>query len=241
MPALIPVRDDRGRRGPTIVTTGIIGIWIVAYIAAVQSTPAEYQAFQHHFGLDIDGWNERFSTMGHASGLAKLWHLGALIVPLITYKLLHAGPIHLFANVFTFWVFGGRIEARAGWFRFLLFHELVGVAVAAAELWQGARSGVVLGASGTVAGSITAYLCLHFQSRVRVMFPLLVWPVFFDIPAVVVVLCWCGLQIPNVVRLLQFDQARPVAWIGFLAGAVSAFALLPLITVGRTPSKKAAR
>lgn len=223
------------------MTFCIVGLWIAAFIAAMRSTPDEYQAFQRHFGLDIGTWHERWETMKRAGGLARLWHLGALLVPLCTYKLLHLGPVHLFSNVFTFLVFGGRIEARAGWWRFLLFHEAVGMVVGAVELWRGATGAVVIGASASVAAVITAYLLLHLGSRIRVVFPLVVWPVFFEIPAVVVALCWGGLQAPGVVRLLQFEGARPLALWGHAAGIGAAVALLPIVAFGRARKGRGGR
>lgn len=98
----------------------------------------------------------------------------ALAVPewftLVSYMFLHGDLLHLGANMLFLWVFGDNVEDALGHARFLAFYLLCGVAAALAHTLMSPISKLpLIGASGSVAGVIAAYLLLHPHVRVWVL------------------------------------------------------------------------
>jgi membrane associated rhomboid family serine protease/Zn-finger nucleic acid-binding protein len=80
----------------------------------------------------------------------------------------HAGFLHLFGNLFYFWLFGSAVETRLGLRRFLGLYFATGLAVNAIYLFTHPSSMVpVLGASGAVSGILGAYVVLFPSANVR--------------------------------------------------------------------------
>jgi membrane associated rhomboid family serine protease len=91
-------------------------------------------------------------------------------VTLVTYQFLHAGWLHLLSNMAFLWVFGDNVEDAMGHLRFLAFYLLCGVGAALAHGMIDPQSTIPLvGASGSVAGVIAAYLMLHPKVKVWVL------------------------------------------------------------------------
>jgi membrane associated rhomboid family serine protease len=86
---------------------------------------------------------------------------GALPAPLtiITSMFLHANFMHVFGNMIFLFVFGDDIEEAIGHWRFLVFYIACGFGAALAFILSDPSSNVdLIGASGAVAGVISAYL-----------------------------------------------------------------------------------
>jgi len=88
----------------------------------------------------------------------------------ITYAFMHADIFHLGGNMLFLWVFGDNVEDALGHFRFLIFYLLC---AAAGALMHGIilpKSEMpLIGASGAIAGIVSAYLLLHPRVRVWVL------------------------------------------------------------------------
>lgn len=99
---------------------------------------------------------------------------GLVLVPenatYITYAFLHGDFMHLASNMLFLWVFGDNVEDALGHFRFLIFYLLC---AAAGALMHGIilpKSEMpLIGASGAIAGIVSAYLLLHPRVRVWVL------------------------------------------------------------------------
>lgn len=86
---------------------------------------------------------------------------GGLPAPLtlITSMFLHANFMHVFGNMLFLFVFGDDIEEAIGHWRFLVFYLASGLGAALAFILSDPGSDVdLIGASGAVAGVISAYL-----------------------------------------------------------------------------------
>jgi membrane associated rhomboid family serine protease len=113
-----------------------------------------------------------------------LWPLntdGVALVPsfhvwqLLTYGFLHAGPAHLFFNMFALYMFGGEIERLLGPRRFLVYYLVCVVGAAVTQLFVMDRLGgppaATVGASGGVFGLLLAFGLAYPQRRIILLFP----------------------------------------------------------------------
>jgi membrane associated rhomboid family serine protease len=141
---------------------------------------------------------------------------------LFSYMFLHGDIFHLAGNMLFLWVFGDNVEDALGHLKFLVFYLACGVFAALFYAWlvQGRpeSTGVLIGASGAVAGVIAAYLMLHPRVRVWV---LALKAIPLRISAAFVLGLWVLWQIVMVSLPQQFGQVAWGAHIGgLLAGAV---------------------
>jgi membrane associated rhomboid family serine protease len=150
-----------------------------------------------------------------------------ILFTMISYIFLHATPIHLGGNLLAMWVFGDNIEDSMGHWRYLLFFILCGMAGAGGEALFSDSPGVpVIGASGSIAGLMGAYLLLHPRARVLV---LVAYRVPVLVPAAVIVGLTLTLDLIAALSPLMPSDVMIAFWAhigGFVAGAA-------LITVMR--------
>lgn len=156
---------------------------------------------------------------GPANGIGD-----ALAVPesftLVTYMFLHGDPFHLFGNMLFLWVFGDNVEDALGHLRFLVFYLACGIFAGlvhafVVENWITTSSGVpLIGASGAVAGVITAYLMLHPHVRVWVL-------AFRFIPLRISAMFALGAWILSQFVMLALPNIGPVAWWAHIGGIVA--------------------
>jgi membrane associated rhomboid family serine protease len=88
----------------------------------------------------------------------------------VTYAFLHGNFMHLAGNMLFIWVFGDNVEDAMGHVRYLFFYvccAAAGAFVHALVLPQ--SEAPLIGASGSAAGVITAYLLLHPRVKVWVL------------------------------------------------------------------------
>jgi membrane associated rhomboid family serine protease len=105
------------------------------------------------------------------SGSGSIFVRGVLFGPavaqgdwwrLITSAFLHASLLHVGMNMLVLWIVGGQMERALGSSRFLLIYMTSALAGAAGALLQ-TPTGLVLGASGAIAGLVGAALVLERQ------------------------------------------------------------------------------
>ena len=89
---------------------------------------------------------------------------------LITYSFLHGSFWHVFGNMIFLWVFGDDIEEALGHWRFLAFYFGCCIGAGLVYVWSDPSSNVeLIGASGAVAGVISAYLMFRPCEKVFVL------------------------------------------------------------------------
>lgn len=141
----------------------------------------------------------------------------------ISYAFLHGDALHLGGNMLFLWVFGDNIEDALGHIKFLIFYILCAIAGALLHGLAAPDSTIpLIGASGAVAGIISAYLILHPSVKVWVL-------AFARIPLRVP--AWICLALWIAFQFLMFFAAGEdqVSWAahvgGIIAGAVLVFIL----------------
>ena len=145
---------------------------------------------------------------------------------------LHASAAHLLGNMWFLYLFGGLVERYLGSLKFVLAYLGFGIIATLAHIAFGGTvctvtdTGVVIGASGAIAGVMGAFLALRPKAKVKTMlgfFRPFVWSV--NAPAYLFLGYW-----------LLMDALQHIGWIGvetdvahwahiggFLAGAVFIF------------------
>ncbi len=150
------------------------------------------------------------------------------IVTPITSMFLHGGWAHLLGNCLFLWVFGNNVEDSMGRGRFLAFYLLCGLVASATHAFFDAASPVpTVGASGAISGTLGAYLLLYPQVRVKVLIPILIFPLIVHVRAWVMLLMWFGWQVlsglPQLMSVRSEVSGGVAVWAhvgGFVAGVV---------------------
>ena len=145
---------------------------------------------------------------------------------LVTSLFIHAGWLHITANVVGLWLFGGNVEDVFGRSRFLAFYVLCGATAAVAHLaahpWSAAP---LVGASGALAGVMGAYLVLFPGSRILTVLYGIVFLDLIEVPAAFYIGLWFILQLFSGVGSHAPEAAHGtlVLWptaVGFATGAL---------------------
>jgi membrane associated rhomboid family serine protease len=118
------------------------------------------------FFLQAASGSDQMDQFDHVAGLIPAAFKGVPIsgtlpapVTLITSMFLHANFMHVFGNMIFLFVFGDDIEEVLGHWRFLVFYLVCGIGAGLTFVLSDLSSTTeLIGASGAVAGVISAYL-----------------------------------------------------------------------------------
>ena len=208
----VPLRDDNPLRVIRWqwVTASLIATNIAVFLLQLTAPGQIYAASFAEIPAEL---------LGTGGGAVRGPNVFAIpeVLTLITYQFLHGSPMHLIGNMLFLWVFGDNVEDAMGHVRFLVFYLLCGIAGGLAHAVMTPSSTIpLIGASGAVAGVITAYLILH--PRVRV------WVLAFRFIPLKITAAWAlGAWIATQFVMLFIPDGSPVAWWahigGILAGA----------------------
>ena len=146
---------------------------------------------------------------------------------LLTSIFLHGGWMHLIGNMLFLWVFGDNIEATIGSVKFFFFYLFGGIAASITHILLDMNSIVPsVGASGSIAAVLGAYLIMFPKSKVKI----LVLIIFrnFQVPAIAFLGLWFVQQlISGVGEIGKNSDTGGVAWWahigGFVFGVVCGF------------------
>lgn len=153
------------------------------------------------------------------------WEVG---VTLFTSLFLHGGFVHLLGNLIFLWVFGPAIEDAMGHPRYFFFFLACGAAGSLAHTALFPSSPIPsIGASGSIAGLLGAFLMLRPMARIVTLLPLVVYWAMIEVPAVLFMPVWFATQFFNGYASLNAARATQevagIAWWahvgGFLFGA----------------------
>ena len=216
---MIPIRDSIPCHIRPVVTWSLMAICIVVFLIMVLMPNYMSQHWLHLYGMvpiryTNPVWAKHF-------GLPPDYHLSFM-----TSLFLHGGWAHLLVNMMFMWIFADNIEDLMGHKRFLMFYLLCGV-IASAVQWYFAQNLVVpvVGASGAIAGVLGAYFFRFPQARVTILLPILIFPFFFEVPAIAFLGLWVILQLQELTTaVVSPGAATQSAWWahlgGFVAGAL---------------------
>jgi hypothetical protein len=221
---MIPIRDQIQSKSYPVVTRGIIGVNVLAFLYQMMQGE-NLERFISVYGLVP----ARYSVPEVASHFSSVEQVFALF----SFMFLHGGFLHILGNMWFLHIFGDNVEERMGPTRFLLFYLLCGWASGFAHLWANWTSTVpTIGASGAIAGVMGAYLILFPGARIITLIPIFFIPYFIEIPAVVFLGIWFLFQF-FYASLSGPEGSGGIAWWAHIGGfvfgmiAVKLFSHLP--------------
>jgi len=168
---LIPFRDEARADSAPLLTILLIGLNVTIYLFA--SLSGALQRLILEFGF----------TPGTL-----------LIKPevIVSSLFIHANLLHLVSNMWFLWIYGDNIEDRFGRLPFLGLYLLSGIVGNFLHtIFTGFSTTVpVIGASGAVAGVMGSFLICFPKAKIKTMLFLIIYPVFFKIPALLLLGLW---------------------------------------------------
>jgi membrane associated rhomboid family serine protease len=216
---MFPIRDTVPSRNYPYMTRLLIVVNALAFIYELMLPERALEQFMYLFGIVP----ARFT---HPEWAAYVGFPGGDYMPFLTHMFLHGGWLHIISNMWTLWIFGDNVEDRMGSFRFLAFYLLCGVAAGIAHMAINPNSAIPsVGASGAIAGVLAAYFLWFMHSRVLVMIPIIIFPFFVELPAVLYLGFWFVSQLfSGTAALVSPQEGGGIAfWAhigGFVAGAL---------------------
>jgi membrane associated rhomboid family serine protease len=142
----------------------------------------------------------------------------------VTYMFLHGSFMHVFGNMIFLFVFGDDIEEAIGHWRFLMFYLACGIGGGVAYVLSGPDSNIdLIGASGAVAGVISAYAMFRPCAKVTVLLGLIP----LRLRAYWVIGFWVITQIVSFANGTQDGVAYSCHIGGLITGAVLFFLMRP--------------
>ncbi len=215
---MFPLRDSIPSRYPPVMTWVLIGINVAVFAFELSLPHRQLENFIYLFGIVPARYTHPAWARMMGFPLDDYW-------PFLTSMFLHGGWLHIIGNMWMLWLFGDNVEDRMGPLRFLVFYLLCGVLSGVAHMALNPTSPVpTIGASGAIAGVLGAYFVLFPFAQVIVMVPILFFPFFFTLPAVVFLALWFLMQFLSGTVAVHGAAAGGVAWWahvgGFVAGAV---------------------
>ena len=197
---MIPLRD--ASRSPVrfpVVTVSLIAVNVLAFVWELRSGEAA-----------IIRW---------AVVPVELLRGRGWITPL-TAMFLHGGVAHIVGNMVFLAAFAPMVEDAMGRGRFLVFYLLGGLAATAAQIVIEPASTVPqLGASGTIAAVMGAFLVTYPRDRIKVLWFFGFFARVTQVPAFVLIGLWLASQMLNQMGAVVEADAGGVAYAAHVGGA----------------------
>ncbi len=218
---MFPLQDNVLSRSTPLVTWGIILLNALVFFYELSLPPARLEYFIAEAGMiparlqvDPEAW----------------WTL-------LTCMFLHGGWMHFIGNMWVLYLFGDAVEDRIGHGRYLTFYLLCGLAASLTHYFTNSTSTVpTLGASGAIAGVMGAYFLMFPTAQVVTLIPIVFFPFFVEIPAVVFLGFWFLSQLfSGALSLLNthYTAYEGVAFWAHVGGFVAGMILLPVFKKSR--------
>lgn len=217
---MIPTGNTVPYEATPRVTLALIAACAAAYVYQVTLSDAALKQFLLQYALVP----ARYSTgaVPDAAGLAR-WD----VTPFLTNMFLHGGLLHLVGNMWTLWVFGPALEDRLGPGRFAALYVTAGLAAGLLHTVFNLFSPIpALGASGAIAGVIAAYARRFPWAWVNVLQPIIIFPVFFMLPAIAFAGLWFLTQVLAGTLSLFGPAGGGIAWWAHIGGFVAGWWLV---------------
>jgi membrane associated rhomboid family serine protease len=188
---VLPLKDNVPTRTFPVVTIGLIVanslIWLWEWRTGVEHEVIRWGYYP-------------CEVQGPCQGIAL--HHQPLVETVFSSMFMHAGWIHILGNMLFLWIFGNNIEDALGRVRFLLWYLAGGIAALALQTFVTLQfasrpdaSIPNIGASGAIAAVLGAYFVLLPTARVLTAVFLGFFFFFVELPALLFLGVWIGLQI----------------------------------------------
>src|SRR5436189_5200823 len=154
---MIPLRTTLERKKPPIVNGALVAANVLVFIAQLfmgEHTERVIQTFGFLPARLVDPAAFHYAP----------WEVG---ITLVTSLFLHGGFVHLIGNLIYLWVFGGAVEESLGHLPYLLFYLACGAVGSLTHTLLFSMSVIPsIGASGSIAGILGAFLALRPKARI---------------------------------------------------------------------------
>lgn len=218
---MFPIKDTVPRVHFPVMTIAIITANVLVFLLELSLPEKVLNDLIYVFGLVPARYSHPAWAEFVGYPLDTYW-------PFLTNLFLHGGWLHIIANMWFLYLFGDNVEDRMGPLRFLLFYLLAGVAANLVHYTLSRDSTMpVIGASGAIAGVMAAYLRLFPWARITILVPVLIVPLFFEVPALFFMLFWFFLQLfSGAASLAVAHSGEGIAWWAHVGGFVLGFLLV---------------
>jgi membrane associated rhomboid family serine protease len=150
---------------------------------------------------------------------------------------MHGSLLHLGGNMLFLWIFGNNIEDAMGRVKFVLFYLLGGLAAMLAQTAIDPGSTVpTLGASGAIAAVLGGYALLYPRARVVTLIFIIFFITLIEVPALLVLALWFGLQILDASSQTIGGGGGGVAYFAHIGGFVFGLAAVKLFASRYDPT-----
>jgi hypothetical protein len=221
---MIPIRDTTPSKTYPVVNSLLIGFNVLVFLLQ-SASKAHPERFFYIYGMVP----ARYTV----PEIADYFPISRQLFSLVSFMFLHGGFWHLLGNMWTLYIFGDNVEDRLGHVRYLVFYLVCGVVSGLVHFLSNVYSNVpIVGASGAIAGVMGAYFLLYPTSRILTLIPILIFPLFVEIPAFVFLGLWFLLQF---LSATGGGTATGIAWWAHIGGFLCGMALLQVFrTVPKT-------
>ncbi|HEX6240221.1 MAG TPA: rhomboid family intramembrane serine protease [Polyangiales bacterium] len=215
---MIPLRDINPTRRAPYVSYALIALNLAVFAYQFLSlSPLENSLFVRRHGVV-----PLFLFSGYAPSLSTL----------LSSMFMHGGLLHLVSNMWFLHIFGDNVEDAMGHLRYAAFYVCSGVAAALVHAFTDPGSGLpMVGASGAISGVLGAYLMMFPRARVVT----LVFVFLLELPAILFILFWFGIQLFSGFGALSSQQGAGVAFFAHVGGFVAG--VVWIVVFGRPPQK----
>ncbi len=216
---MFPLIDDVPRRHPPVATWLIIAANALVFALELGLPQERLEQLFYLFGIVPARVTDPEWAREVGFPANDYW-------PFLTSMFLHGGWLHVISNMWILWIFGDNVEDRMGPLRYLVFYLGCGVAAGVVHWFTNRHSTVpAVGASGAIAGIMGAYFVMFPRARVIVLVPIVFYPLFFELPAVLFLALWFLMQLlSGTLALAARGEVGSIAWWahigGFIAGVL---------------------
>lgn len=204
---MFPIGDQEVRgAGPGILNWILVILNVLVFIFMLTLPQESQRNFVYQFGAIPDQILQ-----------------GANLISLITSLFLHGGFLHLIGNMLFLWVFGDNIEAVLGHLSYLGFYLIGGLVATGAHILINPSSSLpTIGASGSVAAVLGAYLVMFPRSRVKTLVFLGPFITITRVAAIIFIGIWIVMQFFFGIASLGVETAQTggVAFFAHIGGFI---------------------
>ena len=160
---MIPIKDDNPTKNKSYIRLIILIICSLVFLLQISSDNREF--YNYYFG---------FKPASFFSDLNSPTFFPALTI--ITSIFMHGGWMHFLGNMLYLWIFADNVEDIMGKKKFIIFYIISGMVASFAQAIVNINSVIpMIGASGSIAGILGAYLYLFPKAKVLVLVPFFIF------------------------------------------------------------------
>jgi len=217
---MFPIQDSVPSRSVPVVTRALILINVVVFFFELSLSRESIIQLFYLFGVVPARFTDPEWAASIGFPIGSYWSL-------LTHQFLHGGWLHIVANMWTLWIFGDNVEDRMGPLRFIIFYLVCGVLAALTQVLVTPDATIPsVGASGAIAGVLGAYLLFFPTARLIVLIPILFFPFFFELPAVIFLVFWFFIQLfSGTAMLASSQQVGGIAFGAHIGGFIAGMLL----------------